>query len=269
MAIDSSSSPSTSFAPLPPASSAEAVKGLEPAALWKHFLTLSALPRPSKKEQAVVRWLKDFARQREGLEVREDAAGNVVIARPGSGGGEGAEVVCVQGHIDMVTEKDEGVEHDFEKDPILLRRTGDGHWLTATGTTLGADNGIGVAAALALLDSPADAKLPPLECLFTIDEETGLSGAFGLDGSMISAARLVNLDTEEWGELFVGCAGGGDTQITLPVVAASASSASSSSSATTGIGGKRLRFCVRGLMGGHSGINIGDDRGNAVILVAR
>ena len=103
----------------------------------------------------------------------------------------------------MVTEKDAGVEHDFDKDPLLLKRSECGDWLTATGTTLGADNGSGVAAALALLDSPAGAKLPPLECLFTVDEETGLSGAFGLDGSMVRGVRLVNLDTEDWGDLYV------------------------------------------------------------------
>ena len=101
----------------------------------------------------------------------------------------------------MVTEKNAGVSHDFERDPLLLARSPCGDWLTATGTTLGADNGIGVAAALALLDSPVEAKLPPLECLFTVDEETGLSGAFGLDGSMVKAVRLVNLDTEDWGDL--------------------------------------------------------------------
>ena len=172
---------STSAAFPPPACSVEAIKGLEPSLLWKHFLTLSAIPRPSKKEQAVIAWLKEFAKER-GLELREDAVGNVVIFRPGSGGGEDAETVCVQGHIDMVTEKDADVEHDFDKDPIKLRRTEDGNWLAATKTTLGADNGIGVAAALALLDSPKDAKLPPLEFLATIDEETGLTGAFGLDG---------------------------------------------------------------------------------------
>ena len=170
----------------------------------------------------------------------------------------------------MVTEKDAGVEHDFDRDPLLLRRSECGHWLTATGTTLGADNGIGVAAALALLASPADAKLPPLECLFTVDEETGLSGAFGLDGSMVKAARLVNLDTEDWGDLFIGCAGGGDTQVVLPAKGAAAESSPSLSLSEADVAaGTRLRLAVRGLLGGHSGINIGDDRGNAVILAAR
>jgi hypothetical protein len=133
---------SSDAAPAPPASSAAAVAGLDPPLLWQHFLSLSALPRPSKREEAVVRWLRAFVEERKGrggksgLELREDAAGNVLIFRPGSGGGEDAEVVCVQGHIDMVTEKDAGVEHDFDRDPLLLRRSECGNWLTATGTTL-------------------------------------------------------------------------------------------------------------------------------------
>ncbi|PNH05069.1 Cytosol non-specific dipeptidase, partial [Tetrabaena socialis] len=149
-----------------------AVSGLQPALLWSFFRDLTQLPRPSKQEEKVLTYLKDFAAARQ-LAWKQDAVGNLVIKRPGSGGGEDAPAVIVQGHIDMVCEKEPSVQHDFASDPLSLLREGD--WLKARGTTLGADNGIGVAAALALLASPPGAKLPPLECLFTVDEETGLT----------------------------------------------------------------------------------------------
>ncbi|KAK9794340.1 hypothetical protein WJX73_005452 [Symbiochloris irregularis] len=232
------------------------MQGCEPAEVWSNFERLSQLPRPSKHEARVQEFLKDFAAQRK-LKHSQDKAGNIVIFRPGSGGGGKAPPVIIQGHIDMVTEKDSGVEHDFFKDPIKLQRSGD--WLQATGTTLGADNGLGVAAALALLSQPQSAKLPPLECLFTVDEETGLTGAFDLDASMLTGRTMLNLDTEDWGEIFIGCAGGGDSEISLTAALEPAPA----------YGFNSFEVQVSKLMGGHSGLNIGEDRGNAIIIAAQ
>ena len=217
-----------------------------------------SLPLPS-----VLAWLKAFADARS-LPWTQDAVGNLVIRRPGSGtplSGARAPPVILQGHVDMVTEKNaDRASHDFGADPLTLVLGGDG-WLRADGTTLGADNGIGVAAALAVLDTPPHdpAPLPPIEALFTVDEETGLTGAFGLDGGMLTGRTLVNLDTEEWGDIFIGCAGGGDSRITLPV---SADPCAAPVVAT-------LSLSVSGLLGGHSGLCIHEGRGNAVGLAAR
>ncbi|EFN51344.1 hypothetical protein CHLNCDRAFT_59267 [Chlorella variabilis] len=231
-----------------------ALQGLQPEGLWRHFGELSKIPRPSKHEERVLEWLKRFATDR-GLDWKQDKVGNIVIYRPGSGGGEKAPPVIIQGHVDMVCEKNADVSHDFMSDPIRLVRDGD--WITADGTTLGSDNGIGVCAALALLDLPQSELLPPLECLFTIDEETGLTGAFQLDGTMLHGRTLLNLDTEDWGDVFIGCAGSGDSILLLkpelePVPA--------------GFVGVEVE--VKGLLGGHSGININEDRGNAVAMAA-
>ncbi|DBA78247.1 TPA: hypothetical protein ACH3X2_008201 [Trebouxia sp. C0005] len=232
-----------------------AVQGLQPQALWDYFHDLTQIPRPSKFEDKVISYLQKFATQRK-LDYKQDSTGNMVIRRPGSGGGEAAPTVVIQGHIDMVCEKNNDVQHDFHKDPLKLIKKGD--WLKAEGTTLGADNGIGVAAALALLDMPTSAKLPPLECLFTIDEETGLTGAFGLDGSLLTGRTLLNLDTEDWGEIFIGCAGGGDSILELPVQLEPVPKTHS----------HPQELKISGLMGGHSGLNISEDRGNAVVLAA-
>ena len=159
---------------------ASIIDGFEPKNLWKHFDDISKIPRPSKHEEKILQYLKNFANERN-LRIREDSTGNIVIIRPGSGGGENAPVIVIQSHVDMVCEKNREYEHDFMNDPLKLYTDGD--WLKAEGTTLGADNGIGVAAALALLDMPKGHKLPPLECLFTVDEETGLTGAFAFPGS--------------------------------------------------------------------------------------
>ena len=206
-----------------------------------------ALARPSKHEEQVLAWIKQYADAR-GLEWTEDAVRNLVVRRPGTGGGEGAPAVVIQGHVDVVTEKNSDTVHDFFTDPLKLRT--DGPWLKATGTTLGSDNGIGVATALALLDLPATQKLPPLECLFTVDEETGLTGAFELDGSMLTGRTMLNLDTEEWGALYVGCAGGGDSTVTL---------ARDLEPAPAGLEALELR--LTGLMGGHSGTCAAPARG--------
>lgn len=169
-------------------SSSPALQGLEPQSLWYFFGELSKIPRPSKQEGLVLDWLKQFARER-GLPWQQDAVGNIVIRRPGSHGGEKAPVVIIQNHIDMVTEKNSDKQHDFTKDPITLLRCGD--FITADGTTLGADNGLGVCTALAVLDMPSSATLPPIEALFTVDEETGLTGAFELDGSMLTGRYML------------------------------------------------------------------------------
>lgn len=235
------------------ASNTETVLTLgEPAPLWSHFASLSSIPRPSKQEAKVLDYIREFAEAR-GLAWKQDGCGNLLVFRPGSGGGENAEPVMLQGHVDMVCEKNAETAHDFSADPIRLRVEGD--WLRATGTTLGADNGIGVAAALAVLEMGPEAKLPPIEALFTVDEETGLTGAFGLDGSMVTAKRMLNLDTEEFGNVYIGCAGGGNSvlEIQAPRSAAPAGTAA-------------LELQVRGLLGGHSGINIHEGRGNAVVM---
>eukprot|EP00887_Chlorella_sp_A99_P003745 scaffold7.g3745.t1 len=232
-----------------------ALEGLEPEALWRNFALLSSIPRPSGGEARVLAALKTWAEER-GLPWQQDEAGNLVVRRPGGGGGEAAPPVILQGHVDMVvTEKNDGTEHDFNADPIHLLRDGD--WLTADGTTLGADNGIGVAAALAILEAPPTAKLPPIEVLFTVDEERGLSGARRLDGSLLKGRVMLNLDTEIWGEVFIGCAGCGGSVLTLDLP---------TELVADGSAGLALR--VGGLMGGHSGINIHEDRGNAVRLTA-
>lgn len=232
-----------------------ALQGLEPKSLWAFFEGLSRIPRPSKAETRVMDWLKEFAEQRQ-LAWQQDAVGNVVIKRPGSGGGEASPTVVIQGHCDMVCEKNSDVEHDFYKDAIRLVREGD--WIKADGTTLGADNGMGVAAALALLDEPHTTLLPPLECLFTVDEEQGLTGAASLDPAIVSGRILLNLDTEEWGDIFIGCAGGGDCELTLPAATEAAPE-----------GAVALQLTVSGLMGGHSGINIHEGRGNGLVFVAQ
>lgn len=232
----------------------EALQDLEPKSVWKYFGLLSVLPRPSKMEDAVLRWLKQFAEDRK-LAWQQDPVGNIVIRRPGHGTGESAPTVILQGHVDMVCEKNSDSTHNFEEDSIRLLRDGD--WLKADGTTLGADNGIGVAIVLAVLDLPPDHNLPPLECLFTVDEETGLTGAFGLDGSMLQGRILINLDTEDWGEIYIGCAGGGDSVLhfTLDLE-------------PTPPDATFYKLAVSGFMGGHSGLNIHEDRGNAVRVLS-
>lgn len=213
----------------------------------------------SKREGEVLALIKGLAAER-GLPVSQDAAGNLLVKAPGRGVGVGAPPVCIQGHVDMVTEKNQATAHDFATDPICLRVSADGAWLTATGTTLGADNGIGVSAGLALLDEPEGVDLPPLELLFTVDEETGLNGAKALDAAAlgVEARTLLNLDTEEWGSIYIGCAGGGDAKLAVPLQRAPA-----------GGEGALLELRVEGLLGGHSGICIGDGRANAVVVAAR
>ena len=221
------------------------IDGLKPEIVWKHFETLTKIPRPSKHEDKILKYLREFARERN-LNIREDETGNIVILRPGSGKGKNASTIIIQSHVDMVCEKNRDSNHDFMNDPLKLYI--DDGWLKAEGTTLGADNGIGVAAAMALLDLPADTSLPPLECLFTVDEETGLTGAFALNGEILKGRTMLNLDTEDWGEICIGCAGGGDSSIYLPIEKMPAPSDYLS-----------FQLSVEGLRGGHSGVDIHEE----------
>jgi dipeptidase D len=228
--------------------------GLDPKPLWSYFLELSRIPRGSKQEAAAAAWVCQQGRAL-GCQVEQDAVGNVLIRKPGTPGKEARPAVALQCHVDMVCEKNEGTPHDFSRDPIRVRR--DGEVLRATGTTLGADNGIGVAAGLAVL-AAGDLSHPPLELLVTIDEETGLTGANNLKGGWLQAATLLNLDSEEEGELTIGCAGGVDTLARRAIAAAAAPA-----------GARALRLKVAGLKGGHSGIDIAAGRGNSLRLLAQ
>jgi dipeptidase D len=230
------------------------VETLEPQSVWHHFYQILAIPRGSGEEERMRRHVIAVA-ERNGLRFETDATGNVVVRKPATAGRESAPVTVLQSHLDMVNEKNSDVAHDFSTDPIVPKR--DGEYLTAEGTTLGSDNGIGVAAMLALMDAD-DAEHGPLELLFTVDEETGLTGASNLDGNLLEGRRLLNLDSEEEGALYVGCAGGADSTLTLPLESAALPDAVTA-----------LDVTLHGLKGGHSGIDIILQRGNAVQLLAR
>lgn len=227
---------------------------LKPERLWFYFAEVLNIPRPSKKEEKIIAYLKRFGESHH-LETVQDKIGNIIIRKPASAGLENSPSVCLQGHVDMVCEKDAEVVHDFDKDPIQTYIE-DG-WLKARGTTLGADNGIAVATMLALLEAK-DIVHGPLECLFTVDEETGLTGAFGLDPASLKSRTLLNLDSEDDGEFFIGCAGGKDTVIVME-------------RATEAVpnGYTTLRLKVSGLQGGHSGDDIHRNRGNANKILNR
>lgn len=226
------------------------VSELQPKELWQHFDQILTIPRGSKNEQAMRDYVISIA-DANGLEHRVDEAGNVVVRKPATAGGSS---VILQSHLDMVNEKNSDVQHDFDRDPIKPRR--EGEYLYATGTTLGSDNGIGVAAMLALMVSK-DVKHGPLELLFTIDEETGLTGASDLDPALLSARQLINLDSEEENTVTVGCSGGAGNTLRLPLDFEDAR------------GGRTLRVALSGMHGGHSGLDIHLQRGNAVKLLAR
>ena len=230
------------------------LESLEPKTIWSYFLELSKIPRGSKNEAAAAAWVAGQAKAL-GCEVERDEVGNVIIRKKAAPGKEGRPTVCLQAHVDMVCEQNEGTGHDFTKDPIQVWKDGD--LLRAKGTTLGADNGIGVAAALAVLASQ-DIAHGPIEALITIDEETGLTGANGLQAGRLKAKFLLNLDSEEEGYLTIGCAGGVDT-ITSRKLARTAPPA----------GARAYRLKVFGLKGGHSGIDIHAGRGNAIRLLAQ
>ena len=230
------------------------LENLQPAAVWRIFEKMSAVPRGSGNEAGVLTMLKGWA-DRRGLPWKQDEVGNLLVCIPASPGREGAPAVLVQGHVDMVCEKNAATAHDFARDPIRLRIDGD--WVAATGTTLGADNGVGVAMGLALAD---DRSVPhgPIEVLLTIDEERGLTGAAGVKPGFFTARRMINLDSEEDTAIFVGCAGGRDTRFELKNRAAKAPK--------DAVGRK---VTVLGLRGGHSGLNIHEHRGNAIKILSR
>ncbi|MBW3552459.1 MAG: aminoacyl-histidine dipeptidase [Gemmatimonadetes bacterium] len=230
------------------------VSDLEPADLWGHFDRIMEIPRGSGNEDGMRAYVLEVA-ERNGLEHERDEAGNLVVRKPGAAGHGDAPITVLQSHLDMVNEKNADVDHDFFTDPLVPRR--EGEYLKATGTTLGSDNGIGVAAMLALMDAD-DVEHGPLELLFTIDEERGLTGAGQLDGSMLRGRRLINLDTEEEGAVYVGCSGGGDSRLSLAVTRTAPPT-----------GATAVRIAIRGLKGGHSGMDIHLQRGNAISLLAR
>jgi len=230
------------------------VKNLTPAPIWSFFDQITKVPRPSKKEGKIVRFLLDFAEQ-NGLEAKKDAANNVLIRKPATPGKENLKAVILQSHVDMVCEKNSDTTFNFESDSIQTRV--ENGWVKATGTTLGADDGIGVAAALAILSSH-DIEHGPIVCLFTSDEETGLTGAFALQKEFLTGDMLINLDSEEWGEFCIGCAGGKSTTGTFTY-------------RKTTIPSDYFWFevCVSGLNGGHSGSDINVGLGNANQILTR
>ncbi len=232
----------------------EAFQGLEPEALWRYFDLVASIPRCSGKEEKIREAVKKIGREK-GLEVREDKVGNIVLAVPASPGQESSPTVVLQGHLDMVCEKNRDVDHDFETQGIRVLR--DGEWLTADGTTLGADNGVAIAAALALLDDPPG-KHGPLELLFTVDEERGLTGAGGIEPHMLKGRILLNRDSEGECYVTVGCAGGGDTLVEIEGKRQEAPK-----------GWETFQIHVLGLTGGHSGIDILENRANSLKCLAR
>ncbi len=226
----------------------------QPAELWQHFYRISQIPRPSGQEQAVRQYVIDLAQQRE-CEWVLDSFGNLVVYVPATAGMESAEPVIIQNHLDMVTVKGDSKTHDFERDPLTLV-VNEG-WLQADNTTLGADNGVGCAAALALLTDDS-IQHPALELVFTVEEETGLFGASALDASLLSGRQLLNLDTEDWGELFIGCSGGRGWSLEKPLEFEDSPAHPQ---------GWRLE--LTGLAGGHSGIDIHRQHGNAAKLLGQ
>ncbi len=228
--------------------------GLEPASFWAHFEALTRIPRPSRQEEPVIEHVRAWAAE-HGFELRQDAGRNGVIRVPTTPGREGAPVVSLQGHLDMVCEREPSSQNDPAEGRIELVR--DGEWLTADGTTLGADDGVAIAAMMALAE---DTSLPhgPLELLMTVAEEVGLEGANALDGSRVAGRILVNLDSEEDGKLTVGCAGSTDTWIHIDALR----EAAPADAAT-------LAVTVSGGLGGHSGMNIQYGRSNAIKVLGR
>lgn len=234
--------------------SKEAIQGLKPEILWQRFYEISQVPRPSKKEGKIIEHMRKILKEL-GLEYKEDKVGNIVAKVPASKGFEKAPTVILQGHVDMVCEKNKSTKHDFENDPIkLLKEDG---WITADGTTLGSDNGIGVAAGLAVV-SDKDAVHGPLEILMTIDEETGLTGANNLEPGFVTGKILLNMDSEEDGAFYVGCAGGQDTLAEFKV-----------EDENTPKDYSAYKLVITGLKGGHSGLDINTGRANAIKLLGR
>ncbi|PSU02169.1 aminoacyl-histidine dipeptidase [Photobacterium iliopiscarium] len=227
---------------------------LSPTAVWHFFDQICSIPHPSKYEEQLAQYIVSFA-QAEGLDVRRDNTGNVIIKKPATAGMENRKGVVLQAHIDMVPQKNEDTVHDFTQDPILPFI--DGEWVTATGTTLGADNGMGMATCLAIL-AAKDIEHGPLEVLLTIDEETGMTGAFGLEAGWLEGDILLNTDSEQEGEVYMGCAGGVDVALTIDIQREAIPAEH-----------QAIKLVVKGLKGGHSGCDIHTGRGNANKIMAR
>ncbi|MBQ2037250.1 MAG: beta-Ala-His dipeptidase, partial [Alistipes sp.] len=230
------------------------LRDLQPKAVWEQFDALTRVPRPSKKEERVIEFLIEFAKS-HNIEWQRDEIGNVVMRKPATAGYESRPTVILQSHMDMVCEKNSDVEFDFEHDAI--RAVVDGEWVRAEGTTLGADDGIGMAASMALL-LDEEAEHGALEALFTVDEETGLTGAFNLGEGMLTGKYLINLDSEDEGEIFIGCAGGVDSVAYFAL---------EQEAAPEGL--SFYRVDVKDLVGGHSGDDINKGRANSNKLIAR
>ena len=227
---------------------------LEPTHLWTRFYEITQVPRPSKKEEKIREHLRNLLNELN-VEFKEDKTGNIVAFVPAKPGYEKSPTVILQGHVDMVCEKNKDKEHDFDNDPITtIKKDG---WVVADGTTLGSDNGIGVAAGLAVITDP-DVVHGPLEILMTVDEETGLTGATNLPPGFIKGKYLLNMDSEEDGAFYVGCAGGIDTIATFDIPTEKINSSTSV-----------YELLVTGLKGGHSGLDILIGRGNAIKVLGR
>lgn len=227
---------------------------LKPANVWKNFYALTQIPRPSKHEEKVVKYLKEFG-EKLGLETIQDEVGNIIIRKPATPGMENRMGIILQGHVDMVPQNNNDTPHDWLKDPVVPRIE-DG-WVWATGTTLGADNGLGCAVAMAVLEDK-EMVHGPVEALFTIDEETGMTGANALKPGILKGDILINLDSETEGELYVGCAGGLDANITMKY-----------NEEAVPAGYEALRIDIKGLKGGHSGMEINTGRANSNKLMVR
>ncbi len=228
------------------------ISDIEPKVLWKNFYSLTQIPRPSKKEGRIIEFMKNFG-EKLGLETIVDEVGNVIIKKPATPGMENRKGIILQGHLDMVPQKNSDKVHDFEKDPIETWI--DGEWVKARGTTLGSDNGMGVAAAMAVLEAK-DLKHGPVEALFTIDEETGMTGAENLKPGILDGDILLNMDSEDEGELYIGCAGGVDTTVKFKYTEEAVPKDMVA-----------YNISVKGLKGGHSGLDIHLGKGNACLIL--
>jgi dipeptidase D len=229
------------------------ISSLKPDKIWKHFSNLLKIPHCSGHEQALADYICQLAAD-WNLEYQKDRAGNVLVRVPATPGHEQAAGIILQAHLDMVCEKNSDVQHDFQRDPI--RPVIDGDWVKASGTSLGADNGIGVATCLAVMEDRSLVN-GPVECLFTVDEETGLTGAYQLKKDLLKGDILINLDSEDEGTFTIGCAGGADSELSLPVERKTRKTRN------------LMQVSLKGLRGGHSGLDINSGRGNAIKLLAR
>jgi dipeptidase D len=230
------------------------IEGLKPEKLWEHFHKVSQIPRGSGNEEAVGEYVISVAKK-NNLPYKKDNLGNIIVTQPASPGYENKPIVIIQGHTDMVCEKNNDTVHDFEKDPIKMVR--DGVWMKADGTTLGADNAVGFCMGLAIMDDDS-IEHPPMEHLFTVDEETGLTGAEGLSTDFVKGKIMLNIDSEEEGALYIGCAGGKHTILRRKIEWENVPA-----------GMKAIKVKIGGLSGGHSGLNIDMGLGNSIKLISR